>query len=55
MYARNIAAFLKLIVRDGELQLDMGDAVVRDTLLTHEGEVVNSRVRELLSLPALGS
>ena len=55
MYARNIAAFLKLIVRDGELQLDMDDAVVRDTLLTHEGEVVNPRVRELLSLPALGS
>ena len=55
MYARNIAAFLKLIVRDGELRLDMDDAVVRDTLLTHEGEVVNPRVRELLSLPALGS
>ena len=55
MYAKNIAAFLKMIVRDGELHLDMDDAVVKDTLLTHEGEVVNSRVRELLSLPEPGS
>ena len=52
MYAKNIAAFLKLLVRDGEFHLDMDDAIVRDTLLTHEGEVVNARVRELLSLPA---
>ena len=55
MYAKNIAAFLKLLVRDGEFHLDMDDAIVRDTLLTHEGEVVNTRVRELLSLPAIGS
>ncbi len=48
MYAKNIAAFLKLVVRDGEFHLDMDDAIVRDTLLTHEGEVVNERVRGLL-------
>ncbi len=48
MYAKNIAAFLKLLVRDGEFHLDTDDAIVRDTLLTHDGEVVNERVRELL-------
>ena len=55
MYAKNVAAFLNLIVRDGEVSLNMEDAIVRDTLLTHEGEVVNPRVRELLSLPVQGS
>ena len=51
MYARNIAAFLQNLVKDGELRLDMEDQIVRDSLLTHQGEVVNPRVRELLGLP----
>ena len=29
------------------------DEIIRSTLLTHGGEIVNERVRELLSLPAL--
>ena len=52
MYARNVAAFLQNLVKDGELQLDVEDQIIRDSLLTHQGEVVNPRVRELLGLPA---
>ncbi|MFQ5743081.1 MAG: Re/Si-specific NAD(P)(+) transhydrogenase subunit alpha [Acidobacteriota bacterium] len=51
MYAKNISAFLQYLVRDGELHLDLEDPIHRDTLLAHEGEVVNPRVRELLGLP----
>ena len=40
------------LVKDGELRLDMEDQIVRDSLLTHLGEVVNPRVRDLLGLPA---
>ena len=53
MYARNITAFLLHLVKDGKLQLDLGDEIVRETLLTRGGEVVNPRVREFFSLPAL--
>jgi NAD(P) transhydrogenase subunit alpha len=53
MYARNITAFLLHLVKDGKLQLDLNDEIVRETLLTREGEVVNARVREFFSLPAL--
>jgi H+-translocating NAD(P) transhydrogenase subunit alpha len=53
MYARNISSFLLHLVRDGKLRLDRDDEIVRDTLLTHGGEVVNPRVREFFSLPAL--
>jgi NAD(P) transhydrogenase subunit alpha len=53
MYARNISAFLLHLVKDGRLQLNPDDEIVRDTLLTHRGEVVNARVREFFSLPAL--
>jgi NAD(P) transhydrogenase subunit alpha len=53
MYARNITAFLLHLVKDGKLQLDLEDEIVRETLLTRGGEVVNARVREFFSLPAL--
>jgi NAD(P) transhydrogenase subunit alpha len=53
MYARNISAFLLYLVKDGKLQLELDDEIVRETLLTHGGEVFNARVREFFSLPAL--
>ncbi len=53
MYARNITAFLLHLVKDGKLQLDLEDEIVRETMLTRGGEVVNPRVREFFSLPAL--
>jgi NAD(P) transhydrogenase subunit alpha len=53
MYARNITAFLLHLVKDGKLQLDLEDEIVRETLLTRGGEVVNPRIREFFSLPAL--
>jgi NAD(P) transhydrogenase subunit alpha len=53
MYARNVTAFLLHLVKDGKLQFNLDDEIVRDTLLTRGGEVVNPRVREFFSLPAL--
>ncbi len=53
MYARNVSAFLLHLFKDGKLQLDLTDEIVRDTLLTRGGEVVNARVREFFGLPAL--
>jgi H+-translocating NAD(P) transhydrogenase subunit alpha len=55
MYARNITAFLQYLVQDGKLQLKLDDEIVRSTLLTRGGEIVNERVREFLSLPALAT
>jgi proton-translocating NAD(P)+ transhydrogenase subunit alpha len=53
MYARNVSAFLLHLVKDGKLQLDTDDEIIRETMLTRGGEVVNARVREFFSLPAL--
>lgn len=52
MYARNISAFLMHLVKDGKLQLNLEDEIVRETLVTRDGEVVNERVREFFSMPA---
>ena len=53
MYAKNVTAFLLNMMKDGKLNLDLEDQIIRDTLLTHKGEVVNTQVRELLGLPSL--
>jgi NAD(P) transhydrogenase subunit alpha len=53
MYARNVTAFLLHLVKDGKLQLNMEDEIIRDTMLTRGGEVVNARVREFFSMPVL--
>src|SRR5438094_3184387 len=55
MYARNLTAFLLHLVKDGKLRLDVDDEIIRDTLVTRDGEVVNERVREFFALPALVS
>ena len=47
MYARNISTFLKYLVKDGSLTLDREDEIVRETLVTCDGEVVHPKVREL--------
>jgi NAD(P) transhydrogenase subunit alpha len=57
MYSRNIATFLKYLVKDGKLALDRlldeKDEIVRETLVTHGGEVVHPKVREMLGLAAV--
>ena len=49
LYSRNITAFLTPIIKDGQLQVDMNDDVVGPSCVTHQGEVVNKRVLDLLS------
>jgi H+-translocating NAD(P) transhydrogenase subunit alpha len=53
MYARNVTTFLTYLMKDGKLQLNTQDEIIRETMVTHGGEVVNTRVREFFKLPAL--
>lgn len=54
MYAKNILTFLKyLITKEGNLALNRDDEIVKETLVTHAGDVVHPKVRELLGLPEL--
>ncbi len=50
MYARNVATFLMYLIKDGAITLDRSDEIVSGTLVTHGGEVVHPRVRELMGL-----
>ncbi len=48
MYARNVTAFLRNLVADGTVTLNLDDEILRDTLLTHDGRVTSPRVQQLL-------
>jgi NAD(P) transhydrogenase subunit alpha len=50
MYAKNVTAFLLHVLRDAVFVLGMDDEITRETLITHDGEVVNAQMRELLGL-----
>jgi H+-translocating NAD(P) transhydrogenase subunit alpha len=49
LYSRNLTAFLSLLIKNGELQIDMKDDVVGPSCVTHQGEVVNQRVAASLA------
>jgi NAD(P) transhydrogenase subunit alpha len=49
MYGRNIVTFLKnMMTKEGALNIDLNDEITLDSLVVHDGEIVNARVRELL-------
>jgi NAD(P) transhydrogenase subunit alpha len=51
LYSRNVTSFLSLLIKDGNLQIDMKDDVVGPSCVTHGGQIVNQRVADSLSLP----
>jgi NAD(P) transhydrogenase subunit alpha len=49
LFARNVLALLMLIAKGGELKLDLGDEIIKGSLLTHAGEIVHAPTRELVA------
>ncbi len=53
MYSKNLATFLLLLTKDGKLDIDLKDEVVRETLAAKDGQVQNQRLRDMLDLEPL--
>lgn len=53
MYSNNLTTFLKLLIKNGQVVLDMTDECVAGTLVTRGGQVVHPFVRELAGLGPL--
>jgi H+-translocating NAD(P) transhydrogenase subunit alpha len=51
LYSRNIANFLGLLVKDGELAPDFDDEIVAGTCVVRAGQVVHGPTAEALGLP----
>jgi H+-translocating NAD(P) transhydrogenase subunit alpha len=52
LYSRNVFTLLQLLVKDGALNLDFDDEIVKGTTLTHEGKIVHEPT--LAALAATG-
>ncbi|MGI8835743.1 MAG: NAD(P) transhydrogenase subunit alpha [Pyrinomonadaceae bacterium] len=52
LYSRNVGAFLGLLIKDGELNIEISDDVVGPSCVTHQGQVVNQRVAAALGAVA---
>lgn len=50
MYARNVVALLEHLAPDGELRVDLEDEITAACCITHDGRIVNERVREALAV-----
>ena len=48
MYARNIITLLLHLTKEGQLNLDFNDEITSGSYITHNGEIVHERTKELL-------
>ncbi len=46
MYSRNVLALLLLVVKDGKIQLDLADEIVKGALVVHEGRIAHEGLRK---------
>jgi len=53
MYSRNLTNFVAVLTREGSLQLNLDDEVVRETLVAYRGHVTSPTIRELLGMEPL--
>ena len=50
LYSRNVYALLQLLIKDGVVNLDMNDEIVKGATLTKDGEILHPP-----TLAAIGS
>ena len=50
LYARNVANLLLHLVKDGSINLDFDDEITKGACVTHEGEIVNERAKQMVSV-----
>jgi len=55
MYAKNVTTFLLQLVKNGQIELNLDDEVLRETLVTRGGLIVHPRIRELVTPSGTGS
>jgi NAD(P) transhydrogenase subunit alpha len=48
MYAKNILSLIQHIGKEGNVELNLEDEIVQGSLITHNGEVINQRIKDLL-------
>ncbi|NLF73555.1 MAG: Re/Si-specific NAD(P)(+) transhydrogenase subunit alpha [Candidatus Anammoximicrobium sp.] len=52
MFSNNVTKFLQNLIKGGQVNLNLQDEIIRETLAAQDGQVVHPRIRELLGLAA---
>ncbi len=53
LFSRNLTAFIQAFTKDKTFQLDLSDDIQKGSVITHGGEVLNSRTKEALKTAGL--
>lgn len=48
MFGKNVMNFLKLMLKDGQINLNFEDDILKGTCITYKKEVINTRVKEVM-------
>jgi NAD(P) transhydrogenase subunit alpha len=48
LFSRNLTAFLQAFTKDKAFHLDLADDIQKGAIITHQGEVVNARVKDAM-------
>jgi NAD(P) transhydrogenase subunit alpha len=48
MYSKNILSLIQHISKEGKIELKLEDEIVKGSLITHNGEIVNQRIKEIV-------
>jgi NAD(P) transhydrogenase subunit alpha len=46
LYAKNLLNLLSLLIKDGKIHIDLDDQILKDSLITHGGAIVNAGIRD---------
>ena len=52
-FGKNITAFVLNMAKDGVINFNMEDEIVRESLVTRDGQVVNNRLRQAMGMAAI--
>ena len=48
LYAKNLQNFLELLIHEGEVKIDLEDEIINESLVTHNGEIYNPKIKNKL-------
>lgn len=49
MFGKNVLNFLKLMLKDGQMNVNLEDDIVKGTCITHKKEIISPRVKDALA------
>jgi NAD(P) transhydrogenase subunit alpha len=53
LYSRNATNFFLHLVKGGKLSFDMGDQIIKDTMVSKDGEFIDGKIKDVLDLANL--